>query len=401
MLGSTYHSENMRFSTSEAGLVALAYATIFLGYGLYAPYFPIYLNDLGLTASEIGVLMGAPLLVRLFSGYVMGVVADLSGNRALSLFVFAICASVLLTAMAVTQSFWLLLGLVLICAIFWTAIVPVLDAIALDVCRRRRAKWGHIRVGGSLSFVAANLGGGFYLGWIGAASLPVLVAGCVLATGFIGVWMHLVFPAHVHTDNKAATPRAEGRRWLTPYFVAGLLAIALVEGSHAVFYARGSLHWQELGFSESYIGILWAVSVTGEVLLFLMAHRLPKRMNAEWLIGAAAVVAVVRWGVFPLVTDPFVSLVLQLSHGITFGAAYLGLMAWINAHVPSAWLASAQGLAATMMSVVMALLMLSTGPVVDTFGIYVLWLAAVSAGVGGLLIVLLGLIQPNPHVQKS
>lgn len=361
--------------------------------GLYAPYFPIFLNELGLSSTEIGILIGIPLMVRLFAGFITSSAADLSGNRALALTLFALGSAAFMALMTFASSFWLLVLLMLSCALLWTSVVPVTDAIAIDVCRRTGAKWGQVRTPGSLSFIVANLMGGVYLAQFGVATLPLLIALFLVLTGCVGLRLSDVRARHEQGASLQEPKDYGPRDWLTRRFVMGLVAVALVEGSHALLYARGSLHWQDLGYSSFYIGCLWAISVTAEVLLFLNAHRLPRTLTPIRLIVISAVVAVLRWSLFPYVTDPMLSLLLQLSHGVTFGAAYLGLMGWINAHTPSRWLASAQGLGATLISAVMAALTFSSGPLVAIYGIHVMGLAAFAAALGGILILCVSLGQ--------
>ena len=40
-----------------------------------------------------------------------------------------------------------------------------------------------------------------------------------------------------------------------------MLIAALMQGSHAAYYAFGSIHWQALGLSAGVIGLLWAWGV--------------------------------------------------------------------------------------------------------------------------------------------
>src|SRR5262249_23774634 len=44
--------------------VILSYFVLFVGAGIYAPYFPLYLRQLGLSGETIGRLMGAQPILR-------------------------------------------------------------------------------------------------------------------------------------------------------------------------------------------------------------------------------------------------------------------------------------------------------------------------------------------------
>jgi PPP family 3-phenylpropionic acid transporter len=123
-----------------------------------------------------------------------------------------------------------------------------------------------------------------------------------------------------------------------------LLAAALIQASHAVFYGFGSLHWLAAGYGEDTVGLLWAVAVVVEVLLFMMGAALVARIGAERLLVIAAGAGVLRW----LLTGFFASLPIllfaQSLHALTFAAAHLATVHYLVRHVPPGLAATAQGL---------------------------------------------------------
>ena len=54
-----------------------------------------------------------------------------------------------------------------------------------------------------------------------------------------------------------------------PSFAVFIAAVATLQGSHAVLYALGTIHWHELGIGAGEIGGLWALSVAVEVVFLL------------------------------------------------------------------------------------------------------------------------------------
>ena len=54
-------------------------------------------------------------------------------------------------------------------------------------------------------------------------------------------------------------------------FVLFIVAAGLIQSSHAVLYGFGTLHWLAAGYDKDTIGLLWAVGVVAEVMLFAAA----------------------------------------------------------------------------------------------------------------------------------
>lgn len=59
----------------------------------------------------------------------------------------------------------------------------------------------------------------------------------------------------------------------SPSFLLFLLAASTIQGSHALFYAFGTLHWRAQGFADGTIGALWALGVVAEIGLFAVSGR--------------------------------------------------------------------------------------------------------------------------------
>ena len=138
-----------------------------------------------------------------------------------------------------------------------------------------------------------------------------------------------------------------------PMFLVVAAAGGLIQASHAVYYGFSTLDWGAKGFDGVAIGVLWALGVAAEIVLFAFAGRLPAVRPATLLvIGAAG--GIIRWTV--MVFDPPLALLvpLQVLHALSFGATHLGTMQYLSQSAPEGSRAAAQGDIATANSVTMA-----------------------------------------------
>ncbi|MGZ9021073.1 MAG: MFS transporter [Rhodoplanes sp.] len=91
------------------------------------------------------------------------------------------------------------------------------------------------------------------------------------------------------------------------------------QGSHAVYYAFGTLHWQAAGHSDDVIGLLWAEGVVCEIVLFAAGAAVRRRISAPWLIAVAGALAALRWLVLGSTTALPAVIAVQALHAFSYG----------------------------------------------------------------------------------
>jgi PPP family 3-phenylpropionic acid transporter len=162
-----------------------------------------------------------------------------------------------------------------------------------------------------------------------------------------------------------------------------LAATSAIQSSHALYYIFGTLHWTSIGISPTVIGLLWAIGVVAEIVLFAYAAKAGRWLGPAQLITLAGAVAILRW-LFTAFDPPLPLLfMLQTLHGITFGAAHLGAMQFLDRALPRRLAASAQGMYASVTAgVVMGLASLAAGPLYRAYEGRAFLAMALLAGLG-------------------
>ncbi len=105
--------------------------------------------------------------------------------------------------------------------------------------------------------------------------------------------------------------------------IAFFIAIFLLQISHGAYYGFYSLFMEMHGYSKKTIGLLWAVGVTAEIILFFRCHDLLQRFSLRRCFLVSACAAVVRWiliGFFP--ENWVVAILVQALHAMTFGLVH-------------------------------------------------------------------------------
>ncbi len=312
---------------TDSRRVGAVLAATFGASAIGSAYLPLWFSDRGLTAAEIGTVLGAAALLRIAGVPGGGWLADWSGRRRTILMaagVVAAAASSLLPALHGMAALMLATAVLGLAA---SLLAPLIDAVTLALAGARRLEYGPTRAWGSVAYMVATAGGGALLARVGTGAAPWLLA------GFYGAATVLM----LRLPDVAAGPRRGGgvlallrdRR-----FRLALLATALIQGSHAAYYSFAPLHWRAAGLGDTVIGLLIAEGIVAEVALFLYGQRLAERLGAAGLTACAAVACLVRWTALAFVTDIAALAVVQLLHAATFAFQHLSAMAVLRGLPP-------------------------------------------------------------------
>jgi PPP family 3-phenylpropionic acid transporter len=164
-----------------------------------------------------------------------------------------------------------------------------------------------------------------------------------------------------------------------------MLIAALMQGSHAAYYAFGSIHWQALGFSAGLIGLLWAWGVVAEVALFMWGRGLVDKLGVRGLILLAAGAGVLRWPIMAVSESLPPLIFAQALHALTFGAMHLAAIRLLQERVPASLGGTAQTLLGAAVGAMTTLLTLASGPGYAALGAEIFW---AMAGLCGVVVVL-------------
>lgn len=338
-----------QLSTDRFALkLGLFYAAYFLFGGIQLPFFPLWLEAKGLDASTIGLVIAVPMVARVFAVPVITRAADRFRAIKATLAIVSALGTLAMTAVGLVDGVVAILLTFVIAAVAVAPVMALTDAYALNGLGTRGRAYGPVRLWGSVAFIVANIGAGALLGVIAPVHLVWLIVAALALATLAAISLDSLDAPIAH----GSAPVSSWQLWSNPAFLAIAAAAALTQGSHALYYGFSTLEWRGSGIGGITIGVLWAIGVVAEIVLFAFSARLSISPAALLMIGAAG--AVLRWGVMAFDPPIAILLPLQILHAASFGAAHLGAMGYLARAVPKELAATAQGLVATASGIVMA-----------------------------------------------
>ncbi len=390
---------------TQAGHQRVTVAALFAAYlgsfGVFLPFFPVWLDEQGLSAGWIAVLVATPLAVRVATTSLVTDRAERFDDprtpmRALSILTALIFALLPISALLVppaglSASPWVLLGVVALMAVGWNALLPLSDALAIQMTRQTGADYGRVRIWGSIAFIVVSFASGAVIDWLGAPIIPwlVLVTLFSLALACAVLPVSFVQRSTKRAASNPARPSPSGWAFFARRKGAAtvFLGAGLMQASHAVLYGFGSLSWAQQGFSETSIGVLWAFGVFCEIVLFAISAPIIARIGARGLLILGGIGAVVRWIWLASAPDLGMTFGLQILHACSFGMTHLALISYIQRRARPRELRAAQGIYGVVSGALMAVATLAAGPLYNAFGAGAYAAMGLMAFVGGVVVV--------------
>jgi len=294
--------------------------------GAFSPYFTLYLKSLHFTAWDIGVLMSLMQVMRLLAPNLWGWLADRLGAKTPIVRGAAVLSLLGFFCFFFAQAFAeFFVGMALL-AFFWSAALPLVEALTFTHLGTKASRYGTIRLWGSIGFIVAVLG----LGWL--LERRPLVATLWVCLGLLGgiLACALALPeksAERHETDRLPIGDILRRREVRALFVACFFMAA----AHGALYVFYSIYLVERGYGTTMVGFLWTLGVVAEILVFLYLPRLFRRFSLRGILLFSFACAVLRflmigWGAAWLA----VLLAAQLLHSATFGAYHAAAVAAVS-----------------------------------------------------------------------
>ena len=284
--------------------------------GALVPYWGLYLQSIGFTPVDIGVLMALLMLSRIVAPVIWAWIADHHAQRMRVVRLAALITVIAFSGVFFGTGFWWLAAVMMVFSFFWNASLPLLEVITMNHSGGHAGVYGRVRLWGSLGFIASVLALGpvidVYGPWWVLPSLMTLMG---------GIWLY----SQLLPESEVQAPTLHAGRLRDvlrrPEVVAFLLACFLMQASHGPYYTFYSIYLEAHGYSKSLIGMLWAFAVVCEIGVFLVMRRLLQYVALRVVLLMSFALAALRWlliGHYPESLN--VLIIAQVLHAATFGS---------------------------------------------------------------------------------
>ena len=330
--------------------------------GSCAPFISAYYKRIGLSFTQIGVLLAIGPIFAIFIQPLWAMLSDRTGKRKLLLILLALCTAGAYLLYYLGASFAVCLLAVLVVSLFSLALLPLCDALVIDRANAYGFPFARIRIGGTLGYAAMVFGAGMFLEKFDGAQFAVAAVAYLLFAGAVMLLPQGGARKEAAPARREAAPAREGavpaRKKAVPAResifdtseILFVLALALIESLGLGFSGSfmGS-YAVELGFGSSLIGVLSCISALSEVPILLFAGKLVDRFGEIPLLIFSGVMMSLRlfltgMGLVPAMISA------QLLQSVTYMTTYICCTQYISKHVRAGKMSQGQSALAIVQS---------------------------------------------------
>lgn len=297
--------------------------------GMHLPFFNLYCYQIGFTGWQIGTLSASRSIVLIIFGIAWSILADRFQNRRAIYIGCNFSSAAVWGLFLLTADFRWMLAITLVYGVFFAPLISFLEAFAMDSLGRDKKRYGRMRLWGSLAFIAVVLA----LGRIIDLYSVKIILSLILAGSWVQALVSLGFPANIPTARinfRTGLKKLLSRK-VTLFFACAFLMLV----SHSAYYGFFSIHLNQLGYDNFFIGLCWTMAVGAEIVAMFFSERIFKRFNYEKVLLFSFAVAVLRWSGLWVVQSAAGILALQITHAVTYGTFHMASILYVDALAPA------------------------------------------------------------------
>ena len=293
------------------------YFLMFFAWASVTTLASVYMNEVvGLSLSNIGLMMSVLPLISVFFQPIWGGVADVTGKRRGVLQGLMLAAALVTFAITMFTKSYIVVGFYFMYQVFLCGQGPLTDSIAIQIAEDTpKASFGFIRIWGSIGYAVGAIIVAFIANQMGlrwsfyTASLAFFI-GFVLTRG-IKETRIVTAKSHFKADLKTLLKEKK-------YLFILIYSFLLVGGVFSSDQYLG-LFIRSVDIDVSMIGVLTFISVCFEVPFMFYSKRLIEKLNPYKLLLLMNIIAVARMFILSISSSIPFFLLAGILRGIIVG----------------------------------------------------------------------------------
>ncbi len=311
----------------------------YISMALYSPFISAFFTSRGMTPGQIGILMSvSPLCAMLIQPF-WARLSDRTGKRRLVIQILCVGCALAILNYVRAYSFAAILFSIICYGFFYSAMLPLTDALVVQSAKESGVRFSMIRLCGTLSYAVIV----FPVGFLIKGSYDILFY--LTSASFI-VTLFVYFGFRGTDQAPAKESRGAGQklwdkdqkmRGAGPLFHTKLIICVLLSAFILMLcmnynYSFMGVLLLQKGYDPSILGVLNCISALSEVPILLVSDKLMKRFSAMQLLFLAMGSVVLRLlltatGVIPLV------MLGQATQGFGYMVSYMVCVTFIAENV--------------------------------------------------------------------
>jgi PPP family 3-phenylpropionic acid transporter len=360
----------------------LSYLLFYAAIGILFNYYALYLQRVGLSGTQVGIVLAVLPLARVLSQPAWGLIGDIYRLRRVILSGTCFAAALAGLALDRSDSFAWLLAVTIVLAILNGPIGPFCDALALEQLEResRRQEYGSLRLWGSIGFAVTSFVIGALVIGDSIRSIIYLYSGTMALMALVTATLPDV-PHSTQATWRGSRSILRGN----PILIRFLVGTTLIGMTLGIVNSYLIIYMTDIGAAGWISGLTFALAGILEVPLMAYASVFIQRWGLRAVLLGGVALQPLRWLLYTVITIPLLVVPTQLFHSIAMLSLLVAGILFTDQQLPSQWRATGQTVyAAALHGIGPSIGIFAAGAIYEYAGIGMVWWACVVANLIGV-----------------
>lgn len=297
--------------------------------GLIVPFLSVYLGKQGFNSLEIGEIIAIFTATKIIGPSFWAAFADKTGKQLLVIRLGSLFTVLSFSLLFYINTYWSISFALALFGLFWTSILPQLEAMTSTSIRGSAKIYARIRLWGSIGFIVIAIIAGEMLSRFHANAFIWL--GLILLVG-LSVSSLVLKQPRIPVTTLEPKPSIKNKL-LNKNFICFFIAGLLLQVSFGPFYNFFAFYLTDLNYPSYAAGTLLGLGVFAEVIMFIYIGFFTHNFSVKSLLVLSLALTALRWFLMAAVGDVVIIMILiQLIHAFSYGVFHSASMLFIKQH---------------------------------------------------------------------
>jgi len=320
------------------GNFALLMAAFYAAHAFYSPYTVVYMNELGMSTTNIGLISTCSNLISIIMQPVWGMLCDrLRSVKKVMIGCLAVLVF-LVPVLGMIQAPWLIAVWIPLVNIFFCSMFSFTDSWVVQGIKDKPDKtYGSFRVWGSTSFTVASAFSGIVAQKFGCPALFWVFSILALLTILVGFCIrHPGVDLNAPTRNRVRLKDMQiGRLLKNREYLILVLFLALIQIPMNVKEMYLTQRLIEAGGDNTLYGMLRSIGAVSEIPILIFSGRFLRRFRPSGVVRISMLLFALQAILFACPLSPYGMLGAQFIHGIGYSLFLVGSVNYLDELAPA------------------------------------------------------------------
>ena len=247
---------------------------------------------------------------------------------------------------SMSKTFWIFFFIFFVCNVVFAPVISLVDAIAYDILKDKRGKWGRQRLWGTVGFIIFAITSTFIMDQLSNDKLSVdYSASFYIFLGLTIITCIVTYFLDFSEDIQCGQMFMNMMNLLKyPKIILFLVVVSCFGAMNGVIEAFLFWYLKMLGSENITLGLCLVLNCVPEVIVFMFSGKIIKKIGHVPCLLISCLAYAIRFFYYSAIPSAWYVLPVEVLHSLTFALMYAAASSYASIITPEGMSATVQGL---------------------------------------------------------